>query len=191
MKRYSRFRRVGRPQNRNWPHIRLVVAMLFLICLLAGVGYWSKVQANNQEEDRVRPVQAELIKAQQSASESAQLAQDLKDKLERSASYQTDEKVKALSRFYIKKYFNKDAERVEKVMNCESGLDPKRVHINKDKSTDSGLYQIHDEPTHRKNIEKMYGMPFELAVHDLEVSSKYAAFLWNRNRNNWVCNRLV
>lgn len=134
------------------------------------------------------------------AGQSAQLKQDkgelqgeneaLKEKLERSATYQTPEDVKKLSQYYIEKYFGKDAARVEVVMNCESGLDPRRVHINKDKSTDSGLYQIHDEATHRKNIEKMYGMPFELAVYDLDVSSKYAKFLWDRSPNNWVCNRL-
>jgi len=115
----------------------------------------------------------------------------LKDKLARSATYQTPEDVKALSRWYIQKYFGTDAEIVERVMICESGLDPRRVHTNQDGSTDSGLYQIHDEPTHRKNIEKMYGMPFELAVYDLEVSSKYSKFLWDRSPRNWVCYSII
>src|SRR3990167_6448466 len=113
-----KLRRVGRPKNTNYGHIRLVIAMVMLTFLIAGVGYWSKVQANNQEEDRVKPVQEELTKAQQQASESAQLAQELAEKLERSATYQTPEKVKELSRYYISKYFGKDSERVEVVMNC-------------------------------------------------------------------------
>lgn len=188
MNRYRRHRFVGRPRQTNWAHIRLVASMLIILFIIAGFGYWSKVEANNQEEDRVKPVVEELIKAQQTASESAQLAQDLKDKLERSATYQTPENVKELSRVYLRKYFGKDATTMEKVVMCESGLDPRRSHTNKPGlGADFGLYQINDK-WHKDRFEKMYGVPFEVGVYDLDLSSKYAKFLFDHNRyDSWVC----
>lgn len=160
-----------------------------LLLTVTLVGFLAQ-RGNNLEQDAYR-FRKELSVKTLYAKEVSDTNQKLKEKLERSASYQTDPAVKKVSEFYIDKYFGAEAETVKKVMTCESGLDNRREHINDDGSKDMGLYQIHDEPTHRKNIQKMFGVSIEVAAYDFEMSSKYAKFLWDRSPNNWVCYGLI
>ena len=170
--------RLGLKKATKWT-IMLFLVIITIICIIGRLSRLNELQGFrlNYLEPKVTVL----------ASENDLL----KDKLARAATYQTDPAVKKVSEYYIDKYFGKDAEIVKKVMTCESGLDNRRIHVNKDSSKDLGLYQIHDEPTHRRNIQKMYNVSLEIGSHDFEISSKYAKFLWDRNRYNWVCYRLI
>lgn len=159
------------------------------LVFLVGAGFHGYAIAGKLE-DQISNVQNKLDFKVQEARALAKNNETLKDKLDRAATYQTPEEVRTVSKYYMDKYFGKDAPEVEKVMDCESGWDNRRDHKNKDGSLDMGLYQIHDEPTHRANMQKMYGVSLEIGAHDFDISSKYAKFLWDRNKNNWVCYQL-
>ncbi len=172
---------------RNW---RSVVVMTILLTAIAFMGHGYAI-AGDLKEDMKHLKSNFLVKAQEVDTLKGD-NETLKDKLARSATYQTPESVKSVSRYYINKYFSGQAPRVTTVMTCESGLDNRRDHTNKDGSIDGGLYQIHDEPAHRKNIARMFpGVPFEVVVHDFDMSSKYAKWLWDRSPRNWVCDQLI
>ena len=157
---------------------RSIISLLILMALIVGFGRLGKLL----EIKTVEAAQLPELKEEN---------QLLKDKLETSSKIETPEKIKQVARVYLKKYFGKEAGIVEQVMTCESGLNNLSTHINKDGSKDMGLYQIHDEPVHRNNFQKMYGVALEIGAYDFELASKYAKFLWDRSPRNWVCFRLV
>lgn len=117
----------------------------------------------------------------------------LREKLEASSKIATPAEVKKLSEYYIRKYFGADADRVIKVMTCESNLNNLAVHVNKEGlGKDLGLYQLNDR-WHKARFEKMYGIPFEVGALDFDISSRYAKFMFDNSKNlsAWVCSRIV
>lgn len=198
MRRYSRFRRVGRPRQTNWGHIRLVASMLIILFIIAGFGYWSKVEANNQEEDRITPLVAELNQYKQlTASQEARKA-ELELKLKAAtASAKAQQLTKEEAREMIAFTFPPELrKRFEKItMECENGtLQTDRKNVNKDKvkSEDVGMAQINSK-YHAERVEKMFGMEFETAMEIPILNYIYAAFLVDHagNFHQWVCDDLV
>lgn len=117
--------------------------------------------------------------------------QDLKNKLARSFTFNTPENVKALTRFYIQKYFGKDAQVAEKVFTCESGLNPQSLNTkNSNGSVDRGIPQINS--VHAKEFERMYGISYAIGAHDTDLSIRYAKYLFDHQGfSPWVCYRIV
>ena len=189
MRRFSYKLRVGRRHEARYKGS--VIIMLILIALIATFCRITKVQAED-----VAGIKVQAIKEVQATvlDKNEQLVRDnqaLKNKLEASAKIETSEKTKEVSLYYIRKYFGKEADIVIKVMTCESHLNNLATHTNKDGSEDMGLYQIHDEPTHRNNFQKMYGVSLKVGAYDFDLASKYAKFLWDRSPRNWVCYQLI
>jgi hypothetical protein len=154
-----------------------VITLILFILPLVYMGYQSQHNLNALAQEK-----NEIIEKK----ETENLL--FKEKLEASVKMNTPENIKELSRFYIKKYFGKDADKVEKVMNCESGLSNQTINT---KSGDYGLYQI-NKYWHKERFEKMYGVKFEVGVHDWDLSSKYAKFLYDSSGlGPWVCARIV
>src|SRR3990167_9210081 len=124
-----KLRRVGRPKTTNWAHIRLLVAMVMLTLLIAGVGYWSKVQANNQEEDRIRPLLLQIEQLKQiEASTSGEVKErdskirELEDKLEARAKLPTWEKNALAIIPLVEKYFPEDPTTFLAILRFEGGF---------------------------------------------------------------------
>lgn len=158
-----------------------VLGILVVITIISVIGFTA------QNEKEALAYQKDILIANLSSDNQA-----LKDKLEASAKIETPETIKELARFYIKKYFGKDADKVEKVMKCESGLNNLTVHINKPGlGVDRGLYQINDR-WHKARFEKMYGVSFEIGAHDLDLASQYAKYLYDaQGLTPWICSRIV
>lgn len=140
------------------------------------------------EQDLIK-VRAAIAPLQELQEENAAL----KEKLDWSAKVAAPENIRELSKFYIHKYFGNDADRVIKVMTCESGLSNTAVHTNKPGlGADYGLYQLNDK-WHRARFEKMFGVKFEVGALDFDLASRYAKFMFDNSKglSPWVCNRIT
>ena len=89
-----------------------------------------------------------------------------------------------------------DANRFFKIIStCENGtLDPNRINWNTNGSYDIGLAQINSGYDHRQQVEKMFGLPFDVAMKDGVKNLVYATKMykdWGNNFNAWVCSKLV
>lgn len=182
-------KRIVFQKKSNWK-IEFLKALLILVILPA-------IPFAGIKQLQIKIAQAEELKVQVQILESSSSAtlkenEALKEKLAASVKVQAPENIKALSRYYIKKYFGKDAAKVEKVMICESGLSNQTIHVNRPGlGADYGLYQINDK-WHKERFEKMYNVPFEIGSHDWDLSSKYAKYLYDHSGlNPWVCSKLV
>lgn len=68
-----------------------------------------------------------------------------------------------------------------KIAKCESTLNPKAVHRNKNGSTDYGLFQINS----------VHGIPPE-ELYDVDKNIAYAKALYDREGTRpWVCRKVV
>ncbi len=116
----------------------------------------------------------------------------LREKLDRSLKSVTSETTKSLAKFYIHKYFpQSEWANAEKISYCESGMNPMSLNEkNKNGSVDRGMFQINS--VHAKRFESMYGVNWTIGAHDLDLSTKYAKFLYDHSGwNPWVCSKVV
>lgn len=76
---------------------------------------------------------------------------------------------------------------VRLVTQCENRkLNPAAVSGTRD----YGLFQINQ--IHRRRVEKLYGMPFEKAMHDPELNVRFAALKHaEEGWRPWICSRRV
>jgi hypothetical protein len=125
------------------------------------------------------------------AAQKQHLSQELIAQLDKSAHIKTSNTQKELSKFWIAKYFGKDAPVAEKVFTCESNLNPMALNDkNTNGSSDLGIPQINS--VHAKEFEKMYSMPFKIGAHDTEISIKYAKYIYDHQSwSPWVCAGIV
>lgn len=163
--------------------LSVVWAIAMLICLKAQDFGIKLAMANYYEAQEAG--QSAKVK------ELAEQNQALREKLESSARIKVDDKTKELVRFYIKKYFGNASGEAEKVFTCESGLAPNAYNgKNTNGSVDRGVPQINS--VHAKRFETMYGIKYELGAHDIDISMKYAKFLYDHSGwNPWVCSKVL
>lgn len=165
-----------------------------ILWLIALTIFWYGAKSNSVHieltalaSDR-EAVQGQIDRSKELASAN----QNLKDKLEGKYKAVAPENIKELVRFYIRKNFpESEWATAEKVAFCESGMSPVSLNDkNTNGSADRGVWQINS--VHAKRFEKMYGIKWEVGAHDIEMSTKYARFLWDHSRwNPWVCYRIV
>ena len=167
-------------------YIQLALVVVTLIVgLLLKRGDMAEAQINTLTQNII--VQSEVV---------TKLANEnitLKEKLDFSSSLQTTSAVKDLTRFYLKKYFGDKALLAEKVFTCESGLNPQAIHINKPGlGGDYGIAQINDK-WHKARFEQMFGVKFEVGIHDYDLNIRYAKFLYDNSQgfSPWVCARIA
>lgn len=146
--------------------------------------------------DRAIAAEAIQTRAQMMESKTDLIEENalLQEKLANSSKMKVDDKTKEIVRFYIKKYFGDVAPTAEKVFTCESGLNPQAAGANSGLhagSVDRGVAQVNDK-FHKARFEKMYGIPFEIGAHDIDMNLKYAKFLYdNSGWNPWVCRKVL
>lgn len=188
MKHRLRIERRGRKRKfrATWP---LMIIITFM-AIVSFCGYKSRVADVFAQE----AVASEKISnyANYHASNLAEENQLLREKLERSAKTAAPETTKALVRFYIHKYFpQSEWANAEKVTTCESGMNPMSLNDkNRNGSVDRGLFQINS--VHAQRFQQMYGVDWNIGAHDLDLSTKYAKFLYDHSGwGPWVCAKIV
>lgn len=166
-----------------------VLTLLLLIGLIIG-GFHGYAQANIKtiEASEAKQDAAQMLA---SLTDAQKQNEALKEKLTASANIQTSNVQKELSRFWIAKYFGKDAPVAEKIFTCESNLQPLALNDkNTNGSSDLGIPQINS--VHAKEMEKMYNIPFKVAAHDTQISIEYAKYLFDHQGfRPWVCAGVV
>lgn len=182
-----------RRRNNKFKATRTVIAIIFMT-FIALIIYF--ILYHNLSEMLVDKAEARMASVyRQQTVELASANQTLQDKLKGTKSLQTSTSVKALSKYYIKKYFGNDADKAERIFTCESGLNPQAININQGihaGSADRGIAQINDK-FHKARFEKMFGVPFEIGAHDTDMNIKYAKFLYDNSKGfgPWVCARIL
>ena len=134
----------------------------------------------------------QLARQDQRLEELIRENEDLKDKIDISKTIQTPPQVKKLSKYYIQKYFPKEEwVRAEKITTCESNMNPDVVNTkNKNGSVDRGLWQINS--VHAKRFTEMFKIAWEIGAHDLDLSTKYALYLYKHQKwQPWTCAKLI
>jgi len=138
-----------------------------------------------QTDEEAIQAAKDVVKKKELQAELEKLDIEIKEKQEKRKQVATElnafwtrENVKAL----IRKTFPEDPVVAVAVADCESGLKPTAYNpINKDGSTDGGLWQINS--THDKRLEEL-----GLNKFDPEDATKFARILYdNRGFNDWVC----
>lgn len=72
-----------------------------------------------------------------------------------------------------------------KIVECESGFNLKAKNINKNKSVDSGLFQINS--VHNKNAQKL-----GIDLSTIQGQFEYARYLIDKNGyRDWVCKKVL
>lgn len=143
----------------------------------------------------VKLLEVKTVQAQQLQTQTTELITDneaLKDQLAVSSKIQTSEEVKTISRYYIHKYFPESSwTKVEKIMTCESNLNPLATNWkNSNKTVDRGLYMINS--VHKAQFKAVTGIDYEVGAYSWDASSKFAKWLYdNQGLNPWVCSKLV
>lgn len=86
----------------------------------------------------------------------------------------------------IRKWFPDVYEKATRVARCESGLNPRATHTNRDGSTDHGTFQINS--VHKKNFTAVTGQPFFDGVYSPDYNAQYARNLFNSSGwRPWAC----
>jgi hypothetical protein len=160
------------------------------------------VSAGSWGESTYRQIQAAFAIEQAYAGQGETLSQlqqenqALEEKLQKSAKTITPASTKELVRFYIRKHFPQNEwARAEQVFTCESGLNPQSAGTNQvgahKGSIDRGVAQVNDK-FHKARFEKMYGIPFEVGAHDIELNLRYARYLYDHSGwGPWVCRKVL
>lgn len=72
-----------------------------------------------------------------------------------------------------------------KIVECESGFNPKARNVNKNKSVDGGIFQINS--IHHKTAKEM-----GIDLSTIEGQFNFARYLVNKNGyRDWVCRKVL